>query len=554
MGLDLFISFPSLKALIMILAIIAGVFVIATKNAIISVFNLIVLYILVAFYLIYIGITYLGISYIIVYIGAIAILFLFVIMMIDIEVIEKKNNNYLPLLFFLFGGFLFALKKIFFNLGIVKINSFLFKNNDNLLVEDEKGLLFNINPRSLLNTDKLVSNGKIDSSPWLGHGDDPTSRSLGGRDVDSDYSLLDFSLVDKFLGNNDLLNIVNNNDIFDSYSKHEFNNYLSSYNMNKYDFKNTDFILNDIVPDINSNNYLLIIPEWDSAVSRATQITTIGDVLYTVYHSYIYIVSVILLLGMVGAIILTADDHHTVKIINIEKASKDLKDYSYNDLELIKPKNSNILAPFIILNEILYNYIKTNNNYYKNINVLFFNYILNFFNEYLGLNNIKNLIKLINIQKYKLHVLRISGVGIYPFVDVLNSENHYSEGVVGTLIYFIISNIIIGLLLLIINSTFSLSIKYLEKGGGFECGFTSFVQTRERYNIIFYRVSLLFLIFDLEIILAFPYPALYQKNQSISKNNILAFLYILVVGFIYELKEGALNIVKTPHHTDIHIK
>jgi group II intron reverse transcriptase/maturase len=50
----------------MFLAIIAGIFVIATKNAIISVFNLIVLYILVAFYLIYIGITYLGISYIIV--------------------------------------------------------------------------------------------------------------------------------------------------------------------------------------------------------------------------------------------------------------------------------------------------------------------------------------------------------------------------------------------------------------------------------------------------------------------------------------------------------
>ena len=66
MGLDLFFSFPSMKGLIMILAIIAGIFVIATKNAIISVFNLIVLYILVAFYLIYIGITYLGISYIIV--------------------------------------------------------------------------------------------------------------------------------------------------------------------------------------------------------------------------------------------------------------------------------------------------------------------------------------------------------------------------------------------------------------------------------------------------------------------------------------------------------
>lgn len=63
-----------LKWVLSILAIISGIFVISTKNAVISVFNLIVLYILVAFYLIYIGITYLGISYIIIYIGAIAIL------------------------------------------------------------------------------------------------------------------------------------------------------------------------------------------------------------------------------------------------------------------------------------------------------------------------------------------------------------------------------------------------------------------------------------------------------------------------------------------------
>src|SRR5438045_3386322 len=136
------------------------------------------------------------------------------------------------------------------------------------------------------------------------------------------------------------------------------------------------------------------------------------------------------------------------------------------------------------------------------------------------------------------------------YTRLITIELLYQDNIGNTLLYYVISNIIIVLLLLIINSSFSLSIKYLEKGGGFECGFTSFIQTRERYNIIFYRVSLLFLIFDLEIILAFPYPALYQKNQNISKNNILAFLYILVVGFIYELKEGALNIVKIPHHTD----
>ena len=100
-----------MKILLALLAIIAGIFVITTQNAIISIFNLIVLYILVAFYLIYIGIAYIGISYVIIYVGAIAILFLFIIMMIDIEVVEKRSNNYLPLLFLLISGFFFNFKK-----------------------------------------------------------------------------------------------------------------------------------------------------------------------------------------------------------------------------------------------------------------------------------------------------------------------------------------------------------------------------------------------------------------------------------------------------------
>src|SRR5271169_5535372 len=130
---DLFSNPGILKYLFTTFAVISGIFVISTKNPIISVFNLIVLYILVAFYLIYIGITYIGLSYIIVYIGAIAILFLFIIMMIDVEVVEKRNNNYLILLFFLMGGFLLTLKNIFYNLGIVKIKSILYKDEDKLL-------------------------------------------------------------------------------------------------------------------------------------------------------------------------------------------------------------------------------------------------------------------------------------------------------------------------------------------------------------------------------------------------------------------------------------
>jgi NADH-quinone oxidoreductase subunit A len=244
--------------------------------------------------------------------------------------------------------------------------------------------------------------------------------------------------------------------------------------------------------------------------------------LYSVYHSYIYIVSVILLLGMIGAIILTAESNIQRRVMNIKKP---------------RMKSSNIFSGFFIFADIL-NVIRFNYYYYKE----------EYKNKYKLYRGVKNSVKL-NIE-YPTHIT-FSG---YIPLFILNNNNIHSEDILGTLIYFIISNVFVGLLLLIINSFFSLSVKYLEKGGGFECGFTSFLQTRERYNIIFYRVSLLFLVFDLEIILIFPYPALYQKNQNISKNNVLAFLYILIVGFIYELKEGALNIVKKAHSTEINIK
>jgi NADH:ubiquinone oxidoreductase subunit 6 (subunit J) len=140
--MELILPITVLKTVLPILAILAGIFVITTQNAIISIFNLIVLYILVAFYLIYIGVAYIGISYVIIYVGAIAILFLFIIMMIDIEIIEKRSNNYLPLLFFLLSGFLYSFKKILYNIGIVKMKSLSFKEEENLVSQDVTTDLF----------------------------------------------------------------------------------------------------------------------------------------------------------------------------------------------------------------------------------------------------------------------------------------------------------------------------------------------------------------------------------------------------------------------------
>lgn len=477
----------------MVLALFAGIFVIATKNAIISVFNLIVLYILVAFYLIYMGVTYLGISYIVVYIGAIAILFLFVIMMIDVEIVEKRSNNYLPLLLLLLGGFIISLKKILYNIGIIKIRSFSYREQDKYLIDSARETLFDVFPNfnsgnsifSWIIHEKFFLNSYIHNNSFLDN--------IENGSVNYDNFTLYESIVSR-LSKEDILD--NNKDVINTF----FNDITS----------NNDLISTPVL----NNNYLIITPDWESAVSRITQISAIGDVLYTAYHAYIYIVSVILLLGIIGAIILTAEHNINRRIMNIKKP---------------KMKTSNGFSAFLV---------------FIFISISIIRYIYTF---------IKYICYTIFTKKVNYYPLNISISGTIPFF-LFNNNNIHSEDIIGNLLYFIISNVFIGILLLVINSFFSLSVKYLDKGGGFECGFTSFIQTRERYNIIFYRVSLLFLVFDLEIILIFPYPALYQKNENISKNNVLAFLYVLIVGFIYELKEGALNIVKKAHSTEINIK
>jgi NADH-ubiquinone oxidoreductase chain 6 len=482
----------ALKTILPVLAIIAGLFVITTKNPIISVFNLIVLYILVAFYLIYIGITYLGISYIIIYIGAIAILFLFVIMMIDIEVVEKRNNNYLPLLFLLLSGFLFTLKKILFNIGIVKMRSLSFKK-ERFFINQEHEQLFNLEQSNFIKLKEEIK------------------------------SVVNFSMSPNYDFNNNIGDIEDNNIPYDSSEENlnwTINN--SKGKVVNYNINNEPLIEYAIKEE---SHYLLINPDWNSAASKITQVSAVGDVLYTVYHSYIYIVSVILLLGMVGAIILTTDSKQEINILS-------------------ENKKSSIVLPLFFIKEKYLVMI--------NIVLLLYKNIIFLYKEYINKINFNNIIT--NYKSYYLYTKenwnKKRCISIPSFFLMSNNEGIHTEGIIDNLVYFIIANLIIALLLLSINSYFSISVKYLDKGGGFECGFTSFVQTRERFNVIFYRVSLLFLVFDLEIILAFPYTAIYQKSQNISKNNILAFIYILVIGFVYELKEGALNIVKKAHSNE----
>ena len=100
--------------LISLIAIVCGIFVIISKNPIISILFLIGLFLSISGYLILLGINFIGLSYILVYIGAVSILFLFILMLINIRVSEliSDTNNNIPLAILTILGFFIPYNKL----------------------------------------------------------------------------------------------------------------------------------------------------------------------------------------------------------------------------------------------------------------------------------------------------------------------------------------------------------------------------------------------------------------------------------------------------------
>jgi NADH-quinone oxidoreductase subunit A len=84
-----------------------------------------------------------------------------------------------------------------------------------------------------------------------------------------------------------------------------------------------------------------------------------------------------------------------------------------------------------------------------------------------------------------------------------------------------------------------------EKLSSYECGFNAFDDARMKFDVRFYLVSILFIIFDLEVAFLFPWAvALMKLPAEVSQFafwSMMAFLGVLTVGFIYEWKKGALE-------------
>ncbi len=80
-----------------------------------------------------------------------------------------------------------------------------------------------------------------------------------------------------------------------------------------------------------------------------------------------------------------------------------------------------------------------------------------------------------------------------------------------------------------------------EKLSPYECGFEPFEDTRMRFDVRYYLVAILFIIFDLEIAFLFPWAIVLDSIGMFGFIAMMVFLGILVIGFIYEWKKGALE-------------
>ena len=94
---------------------------------------------------------------------------------------------------------------------------------------------------------------------------------------------------------------------------------------------------------------------------------------------------------------------------------------------------------------------------------------------------------------------------------------------------------------IIINFIFSPKKPDPEKLSAYECGFDAFDDSRMQFDVRFYLVAILFIIFDLEIAFLFPWAITLGSIGSLGFWSMMIFLFVLTIGFIYEWKKGALD-------------
>ncbi len=114
--------------------------------------------------------------------------------------------------------------------------------------------------------------------------------------------------------------------------------------------------------------------------------------------------------------------------------------------------------------------------------------------------------------------------------------NEYSDLVFYILLMFAICSLVLGLSYLI-----TIKNPYNEKNSGYECGFDPFSDAREPFYVKFYLISILFIIFDVEVVFFFPWAISLKQLYFFGYYIMYIFILILLIGFVYEWKKGSLD-------------
>ena len=110
-----------------------------------------------------------------------------------------------------------------------------------------------------------------------------------------------------------------------------------------------------------------------------------------------------------------------------------------------------------------------------------------------------------------------------------------------TIFFYFIIALALALILLSLSFIFAVRKADPEKISAYECGFDPFDDARSRFDIQFYLVAILFIIFDLEVTFLFPWALILNKINYFGFWSMMIFLIILTIGFIYEWRKGALD-------------
>ena len=115
------------------------------------------------------------------------------------------------------------------------------------------------------------------------------------------------------------------------------------------------------------------------------------------------------------------------------------------------------------------------------------------------------------------------------------------ENYLPVLIFLIIGSVVGIALMFIGGFLLSTPKPYEAKNAPFECGFEAFEDARLKFDVRYYLVAILFIIFDLEVAFLFPWAVAFKQIGWFGFWSMMVFLGVLTVGFIYEWRKGALE-------------